>query len=69
MGATRAVNVAREKLKDVMDGLHIQVDAAQEFRLQCLRENIRQLDLFILTHGHTDSQTNTDSPAHALTPG
>jgi len=22
-----------------------------------------------LTHGHTDSQTNTDSPAHALTPG
>jgi phosphoribosyl 1,2-cyclic phosphate phosphodiesterase len=43
-----------------MDGLHIQVDAAQEFRLQCLRENIRQLDLFILTHGHTDHITGMD---------
>jgi phosphoribosyl 1,2-cyclic phosphate phosphodiesterase len=37
-----------------MDGGHIQVDAAPEFRLQCLRENIRQVDLFILTHGHAD---------------
>jgi phosphoribosyl 1,2-cyclic phosphate phosphodiesterase len=44
----------------VMDGLHIQVDASQEFRLQCLRENIRQLDLFILTHGHTDHITGMD---------
>ena len=44
----------------VMDGLHIQVDAAQEFRLQCLRENIRRLDLFILTHGHTDHITGMD---------
>jgi phosphoribosyl 1,2-cyclic phosphate phosphodiesterase len=37
-----------------MDGLHIQVDAAQEFRLQCLREDIRRVDLFILTHEHAD---------------
>ncbi len=44
----------------VMDGLHIQVDAAPEFRLQCIRENIRQLDLFILTHGHTDHITGMD---------
>ena len=44
----------------VMDGLHIQVDAAPEFRLQCLRENIRQLDLFILTHGHSDHITGMD---------
>jgi len=43
-----------------MDGLHIQVDAAPEFRLQCLRENIRQLDVFILTHGHTDHITGMD---------
>ena len=43
-----------------MGGLHIQVDAAQEFRLQCLRENIRALDLFILTHGHTDHVTGMD---------
>ncbi len=50
----------RASVHIVMDGLHIQVDAAQEFRLQCLRENIRQLDLFILTHGHTDHITGMD---------
>jgi len=38
----------------VMDGLHIQVDASPEFRLQCLREKIEQMDFFILTHGHSD---------------
>lgn len=50
----------RTSVHVVMDGLHIQVDAAQEFRVQCLRENIRQLDLFILTHGHTDHITGMD---------
>jgi phosphoribosyl 1,2-cyclic phosphate phosphodiesterase len=50
----------RSSVHVVMDGLHIQVDAAPEFRLQCLRENIRQLDLFILTHGHTDHITGMD---------
>ena len=50
----------RTSVHVVMDGLHIQVDAAQEFRLQCLRENIRQLDVFILTHGHTDHITGMD---------
>jgi phosphoribosyl 1,2-cyclic phosphate phosphodiesterase len=50
----------RASVHVVMDGLHIQVDAAQEFRLQCLRENVRQLDLFILTHGHTDHITGMD---------
>jgi phosphoribosyl 1,2-cyclic phosphate phosphodiesterase len=50
----------RASIHVVMDGLHVQVDAAQEFRLQCLRENIRQLDLFILTHGHTDHITGMD---------
>ncbi len=50
----------RTSIHVVMDGLHVQVDAAQEFRLQCLRENIRQLDLFILTHGHTDHITGMD---------
>jgi phosphoribosyl 1,2-cyclic phosphate phosphodiesterase len=44
----------------VMDGLHIQVDAAPEFRLQCVRENIRQLDFFILTHGHADHVVGMD---------
>lgn len=43
-----------------MDGLHVQVDAAPEFRLQCLREDIRQVDFFILTHGHADHITGMD---------
>ncbi len=44
----------------VMDGLHVQVDAAPEFRLQCLREDIRQVDFFILTHGHADHVVGMD---------
>ena len=44
----------------VMDGLHLQVDASPEFRLQCLRENIRQVDFFFLTHGHADHVVGMD---------
>lgn len=44
----------------VMDGLHVQVDAAPEFRLQCLREDIREMDFFILTHGHADHVVGMD---------
>lgn len=44
----------------VMDGLHIQVDAAPEFRLQCLREKITKMDFFILTHGHADHVVGMD---------
>ena len=44
----------RSGLHVVMDGLHVQVDAAPEFRLQCLREKIERMDFFILTHGHSD---------------
>ena len=43
-----------------MDGLHVQVDAAPEFRLQCIRENIRRTDFFILTHGHADHISGMD---------
>src|SRR3954464_11892861 len=43
-----------------MDGLHVQVDAAPELRLQCVRENIRQMDFFILTHGHADHVAGMD---------
>ncbi len=38
----------------VLGGTRIQVDAAQEFRLQCVREEISTIDLFVLTHGHAD---------------
>ncbi len=44
----------------VMDGLHVQVDAGQEFRLQCLHNDIRQIDLFLLTHAHSDHLLGMD---------
>jgi phosphoribosyl 1,2-cyclic phosphate phosphodiesterase len=50
----------RSSIHVVMDGCHIQVDAAQEFRLQCLREKIPAVDLFILTHGHADHVLGMD---------
>ena len=50
----------RTSVHIVMDGLHIQVDAAPELRLQCVRENISTTDLFILTHSHTDHITGMD---------
>ena len=50
----------RASIHVVMDGLHIQIDAAPEFRLQCLREGISRMDLFILTHGHADHVTGMD---------
>ncbi|MEI6861541.1 MAG: MBL fold metallo-hydrolase [Verrucomicrobiota bacterium] len=50
----------RASIHVVMDGLHVQVDAAPEFRLQCLRENIRCVDQFILTHGHADHIAGMD---------
>lgn len=51
---------SRASIHVVMDGLHVQVDASPEFRLQCLREKIEQLDVFILTHGHNDHITGMD---------
>jgi phosphoribosyl 1,2-cyclic phosphate phosphodiesterase len=50
----------RASIHVVMDGLHIQVDAAPEFRLQCLRSKITWIDLFILTHGHADHIAGMD---------
>jgi len=50
----------RASIHVVMDGLHVQVDAPPEFRLQCLRERIDWLDFFILTHGHADHVVGMD---------
>lgn len=50
----------RASVHVVMDGLHVQVDAAPEFRLQCVRERIPRLDLFVLTHGHADHIAGMD---------
>jgi phosphoribosyl 1,2-cyclic phosphate phosphodiesterase len=50
----------RTSIHVVMDGLHVQVDAAPEFREQCLREKITKLDFFILTHGHADHIAGMD---------
>jgi phosphoribosyl 1,2-cyclic phosphate phosphodiesterase len=50
----------RASVHVVMDGLHVQVDAAPEFRLQCIANDIRWIDFFILTHGHADHITGMD---------
>ncbi len=44
----------RTSIHVVMGGLHIQVDAAPEFREQCVRFDVRKVDLFVLTHPHAD---------------
>lgn len=44
----------------VMDGLHLQVDAGPEFRMQCLSNDIRWIDLLLLTHGHSDHVMGMD---------
>ena len=50
----------RTSIHVVMDGLHVQVDAAPEFRLQCLQNKIPAVDSFILTHGHADHVLGMD---------
>lgn len=50
----------RASVHVIMGGLHIQVDAAPEFRLQCLANRVDRLDLFILTHGHADHVAGMD---------
>ncbi|MFP4165607.1 MAG: MBL fold metallo-hydrolase [Opitutales bacterium] len=37
-----------------MGGDHIQVDAAPEFRIQCIANGVDRIDRFILTHPHAD---------------
>jgi phosphoribosyl 1,2-cyclic phosphate phosphodiesterase len=50
----------RASIHVIMDGLHLQVDASPEFRLQCLANDIRWVDLFFLTHGHADHINGMD---------
>jgi phosphoribosyl 1,2-cyclic phosphate phosphodiesterase len=50
----------RASVHVVMDGLHIQVDAAPEFRLQCLREGIDRIDVLVITHAHADHVAGMD---------
>jgi phosphoribosyl 1,2-cyclic phosphate phosphodiesterase len=50
----------RTSIHVVMDGLHVQVDSAQEFRQQCVDNGIAWIDLFILTHGHADHVAGVD---------
>lgn len=50
----------RSSIHVVMGGHHIQVDAAPEFRLQCVWNRITWIDSFILTHGHADHVLGMD---------
>lgn len=50
----------RTSVHVVLDGVHVQVDAAPEFREQCIRCDVRAVDLFILTHGHADHVMGMD---------
>lgn len=50
----------RPSIHVVMDGLHFQVDAGQEFRLQCIWNDVRRLDYFLLTHEHSDHVLGMD---------
>lgn len=43
-----------------MGGQRIQVDAAPEFRLQCIDNGIDWIDTFVLTHGHADHVLGMD---------
>ncbi len=50
----------RTSVHVVLGDLHVQVDAAQEFRLQCLANGVNRIDEFILTHGHADHLAGMD---------
>lgn len=50
----------RSSIHVEVGGLHVQVDAGPEFRMQCLSNKIDWIDLFILTHGHADHIAGMD---------
>ena len=51
---------SRTSIHVVIEGHHVQVDAAPEFRLQCLQNKVPAVDTFILTHGHADHVLGMD---------
>jgi phosphoribosyl 1,2-cyclic phosphate phosphodiesterase len=51
---------ARTSVHVVIEGHHVQVDASPEFRTQCLKYDVREVDTFILTHGHADHVLGMD---------
>ena len=51
---------SRSSIHVEMGGHHIQVDAAPEFRIQCIQNEIQKIDTFILTHGHADHVVGMD---------
>ncbi|MEM6885240.1 MAG: MBL fold metallo-hydrolase [Verrucomicrobiota bacterium] len=44
----------------ILDGLHCQIDAGPEFRIQCLENQIKWIDYLFLTHGHSDHVMGMD---------
>lgn len=50
----------RSSVHVILGGHHLQIDAAPEFRMQCLQNDIRRVDSFILTHGHADHVLGMD---------
>ncbi|MBJ7494125.1 MAG: MBL fold metallo-hydrolase [Opitutales bacterium] len=50
----------RTSVHVMIEGHHVQVDAAPEFRMQCLVNRVNEIDSFILTHGHADHVLGMD---------
>ena len=44
----------------VVDGVHLQIDTGPDFRVQCLREGIRQIDAVLYSHPHADHLNGID---------
>lgn len=59
----------RSSIHVIMGGTHIQVDAGPDFRMQCLQNDIREIDFFLLTHNHADHIIGMDDLRRFCTMG